>query len=345
MKKNRKVLLGILCIMAFVLAGCVRMEQSIVVDENNKITMGSELAFNKAKTEERLAQEEGLSPEEVEEMMVESYEIKTIQGEEYYVQSQSTELTEAEMEENYPTYLITKDKFYFYGLMDENSESTGEEDDSMIGSMEDMGLTPEDMEYCVMRVKLPSEVIKTNGMIQEDKQSVLWDIKDVIFAETDASEMEFYAYTANDPGDPAADRKIVEDRMADPFASYHPVIESPTPSVAPSALPSVSPSVSPNYVAPSATPVQTAAPNKDKKAPIIKGVKKNKKYKNKVTLYVKDNVKVKKVLVNGKKVKLKKISKGKYKGYYKFVVKKKGKYTVAAYDTSGNCRKVKFRIQ
>lgn len=345
MKKNRKLLLGLLCIMAFALAGCVRMEQSFVVDENNKVTMGSELAFDKAKTEERLAQEEGLSPEEVEEMMAESYEIKTIQGKEYYVQSQSTELTEAEMEENYPTYLITKDKFYFYGLMDGNSESTGEVDESMIGSMEEMGLTSEDMEYCVMRVKLPSEVVKTNGTMQEDKQTVVWDIKDVIFAKTDASEIEFYAYTANDPGDPAADRKIVEDRMADPFASYHPVIESPTPS----AVPSVSPSVSPNYVAPSVLPAQTVAPNKDKitdkKAPIIKGVKKNKKYKNKATLYVKDNIKIKKVLVNGKKVKLKKISKGKYKGYYKFVVKKKGKCTVAAYDTSGNCRKVKFRVQ
>ncbi len=344
MKKSRKVLLGFLCIMVFVLAGCVRIEESIVVDENNKITMSSELAFNKAKTEEKMAQgDSGISPEELEDMMSEmGYKIKTIQGEDYYVQSESTELTEAELEEKYPQYLITKDKFYCYGNIDGAAESTGEDDDSTLGTMDEMGLTPEDVEYCVLRVKLSSEVVKTNGTIQEDQQTVEWDIKDIVFAEADTMEIEYYAYTANDPGDTKADRKIIEERTADPFASEHPVIESPAPSAIPSVSPDVTPSTSPD----SGRMVhETKTSVKDKKAPVIKGVKKNKKYKNKATVYVKDNVKIKKVLLNGKKVKVKKVSKGKYKGYYKFTVKKKGKCTVAAYDSSDNCKKIKFRIK
>lgn len=337
MKRNRKILLGILCIMAFVLAGCVRMEESIVVDENNKITMGSELAFNKAKTDENMGQGENkLSPAEVEEAMTEmGYEIKTIQEEEYYVQSESTEITEAELEKEYPNYLITKDKFFCYGIVD-GDEGT---DDSTSGSMEEMGLSPEDMEYCVLRVKLPSEVVKTNGTIQEDKQTVEWDIKEAMFSETGSTqEIEYYAYTANDPGDIDADREIIKKRMADPTTSEHPATEMPaTPTISPNVTPSTSPNPG-NMVDKTTSPV-------DKKAPVIKGVKKNKKYKKKATVYVKDNVKIKKVLLNGKKVKVKKVSKGKYKGYYKFTVKKKGKCTVAAYDTSGNCKKVKFRIR
>lgn len=339
MKGNRKLLLGILCIMAFVLAGCVRMEESIVVDENNKITMGSELAFNKAETDERMGQgDSGLSPAEVEAMMAEDMGcvVKTIDGEEYYVQSESTEITEAELEEKYPTYLITKDKFFCYGIVD-GDEGT---DDSTSDSMGEMGLSPEDVEYCVLRVKLPSEVVKTNGTTQEDKQTVEWDIKDAMFSETGSTqEIEYYAYTANDPGNIEADREIIKKRIADPTTSDRPITETP-----------VTPTISPN-VTPSATPDsgrmvhETKTSVKDKKAPVIKGVKKNKKYKKKATVYVKDNVKIKKVLLNGKKVKLKKVSKGKYKGYYKFTVKKKGKCTVAAYDTSGNCKKIKFRIK
>lgn len=343
MKRNGKVLLGFLCIMAFVLAGCVRMEESIVVDENNKITMGSEFAYNKTKTDERMGQGENkLSPAEVEEAMTEmGYEIKTIQEEDYYVQSESKEITEKELEEQYPTYLITKDKFYCYGVVDENDGLTGETGNSTSGSTGEMGLSPEDIEYYALRVQLPSEVVKTNGKLQEDKQTVVWDIKDLIFSETGSvQEIEFYAYTANDPGDTKADCEIIKKRIAAPIASNHPAMESPKPSVVPSVSPNVMPSTAPTQ----STIEHVKDKKTDKKAPVIKGVKKNKKYKKKVSIYARDNVKIKKVLFNGKKIKLKKVSKGKYKGYYKFTVKKKGKCTVAAYDTSGNCKKIKFRI-
>ena len=64
----------------------------------------------------------------------------------------------------------------------------------------------------------------------------------------------------------------------------------------------------------------------DKTPPVIKNIKNKKKYKkSKVTVYVKDNDELYKVTVNGKKVKLKKTKKGKYKGYYQFTLKRKRK--------------------
>ena len=79
---------------------------------------------------------------------------------------------------------------------------------------------------------------------------------------------------------------------------------------------------------------------KDTTSPVIKNIKNKKKYKkSKVTVYVKDNDELYKVTVNGKKVKLKKTKKGKYKGYYQFTLKRKKKtkkYKITAMDITDN---------
>lgn len=327
--------------MTFILVGCVRIESSFVVNQDNTVTVGVEQAYHKGKTDARLSEEEGVGPQEIEEMMSD-FEVKTIQGEEYYSIQESQVLTEQELKENYPNYIINKDKFYAYAATEEEP-AAGED---IISSLMEMGLSPEDLEHLAIRIKLPSEVVKTNGILQEDKQTVVWDLTSRLFSETDNTDQELYAYTANDPGDPAADRLTVEKQTADPFASYHPGNQSPVPSTVPSVQPTEKP------VLPSSTPPaqkNKVTPDKGKKAdrrpPVIKGVKKNKSYKKPVTIYVKDNKKIKKVTLNGKKVTLKKISQGKYQGYYKFVVKKKGSYKVSAFDTSGNKKTIKFRVK
>lgn len=341
MKKNKTVVLGFLCIMAFILGGCVRIESSFVVDQDNTVTVSVEQAYHKGKTDARLREEEGMGPQEIEEMMSE-FEVKTIQGEEYYNIQESQVLTEQELKENYPNYIINKDKFYAYAAT-EDEPAVGED---IISSLMEMGLSPEDLEHLAIRIKLPSEVVKTNGILQEDKQTVVWDLTSSLFSETESMYQELYAYTANDPGDPAADRLTIEKQTADPFASYHPGNPSPAPSIVPSVQPTEKP-----VLPPSTSPAQknkvTAAKEKktDQQPPVIKGIKKNKSYKKRVTIYVKDNKQIKKVTLNGKKVTIKKISKGKYQGYYKFVVKKKGNYKVSAFDTSGNKRTIKFRVK
>lgn len=65
----------------------------------------------------------------------------------------------------------------------------------------------------------------------------------------------------------------------------------------------------------------------------------------KVYILVKDNKKLKKVVINGKSytsLKKRKATSGSHKGYYVFSSSKKGKNTVEAYDAAGNVKKGKL---
>lgn len=77
---------------------------------------------------------------------------------------------------------------------------------------------------------------------------------------------------------------------------------------------------------------------KDKKKPTVKGVKNGKTYKKTVKIKVSDASGIKKVTLNGKKMKVSKFKKG-------YKIKKKGKYTLKVWDKANNKRTVKFRIK
>lgn len=85
----------------------------------------------------------------------------------------------------------------------------------------------------------------------------------------------------------------------------------------------------------------------DNKKPVVKGVKNNKSYDKKATIYVKDSYELAKVTINGKKQKMTNkqlVKKGKYKGYYKYTVKKKGNNKIVVTDAAGNKKTVKITI-
>lgn len=85
----------------------------------------------------------------------------------------------------------------------------------------------------------------------------------------------------------------------------------------------------------------------DNKAPVIKGVKKGKTYKNQAVLYVKDKEKLSKVTIDGKSQKLSKsklVKKGSYKNFYKFKLTKAGKHKITASDAAGNKQTISFKI-
>ncbi len=85
----------------------------------------------------------------------------------------------------------------------------------------------------------------------------------------------------------------------------------------------------------------------DGKQPVIKGVKENKSYKKKATVYVKDDLLLSKVKINGKKQKITKkqlVKSGKYKGYYKYTVKKNGTNKIVVTDKAGNTKTMKINI-
>ena len=85
----------------------------------------------------------------------------------------------------------------------------------------------------------------------------------------------------------------------------------------------------------------------DTKKPVVKGVKNNKSYNKKAVIYVKDAKQLAKVTINGKKQSItdkKLVKKGKYKGYYKYTVKKKGTNKIVVTDAAGNKSTVKIKI-
>lgn len=345
MSKNKKALIGLLTVLTLILSGCMRYEQTFLVEENGDVTVQEDLAYNKAATDQKLTEEYDFTPEEIEELMAE-YDISIIDGKEYYVEDATVRnVTAEDMQDLYPEYIVTPDKFYFY--TEDSSEDTmipGDSGEGDISIEEGIGLSPEDIEYFALKVTLPSEITKTNGSLQEDGHTVIWDFLSV--TDVDSTALEIYAYTDKDPGDMETDRETVKKQIqaseTDIFSNYRPGYDDP------SITPTVTPSVTPPSAAdaPQGTLKPTAKPGKnDKKAPVIKGIQKNHTYKNKVTVYVKDNHKLKKVTLNQKTVKLKKVTKGKYKGYYKFTIKKKGRFIVKAYDAAGNCKKIKFRIK
>lgn len=338
-KKMKKisVVLGLFCLMAVVLAGCVRFEETFTVGLDNKVSVSVQQAYEKEKSEETLLKQ-GMTSQEIAEMMKE-FEVKTIEGKQYYVNEVDKDIAPEDLASSFPNYIFTKDKFYMYATASEingDAEVSDEDVSHILDELVEMGLDPKDMEL-IIKVKLPSEIVKTNGSLQEDKQVAVWKLR----AEN-ADIEEIYAYTAGDAADMAADRKTVEKQLAGVMATDEPKQTSPAFDPIASSAPSNSPAPGPEA---SNTPAFPKVKKTDKKAPVIKGVKKNKTYKKKATVYVTDNKQLKKVTLNGKKVSLKKVTKGKWKGYYKFVVKKKGKSTVIAYDASGNKRKIKFYVK
>lgn len=339
MKKMKLLLIGCILIFTLALGGCIRVETAFVVDESSSLTMNMKYAFNKEKANaalEEMAKETGetIRPEEI----FADFTEETIHGEQYYVNSSSQTYTQKELQEDGFPALVNKDKFYLYAAAD-MEDDIGDFSD-IEQELESMGLSLEDIEYLSFSVNLPSSIVKTNGVLQEDQTTVVWDYTDALTQEK--QEYEFYAYTANVPADPDADRQTI-------LAMLNPV---PTGNPLPSNTPIV-PTNTPLPTTPGINPVpSTDAPgiddttdSKDTKAPVIKGIKKNKSYKKKVTVYVKDNKELKKVTVNGKKAKLTKVKKGKYKGYFKFTVKKKGKKTIVAYDAAGNKKKISIKIK
>lgn len=329
MKKIKLLLIGCILMLTFALGGCIRMDSSFVVDENNSVTMNIKYAVNKEKATavlEEIASQlgESISPEEAFAGLSE----ETIDGKQYYVDTESQTYTQEELQTSGIPVLINKDKFYLYaasGMEDGLGDLSEAEQE-----MELLGLSLQDIEYVGYSVTLPSPVVKTNGVIQEDDQTtVVWEYTD--FSTQETQEYELYAYTSAD-GDPAADKLTVLAQLQ----AWKDSLNTPSPA------PNNTPTPSPNVPEIKDT---TASKDKDTKAPVIKGVKKNKTYKKKVTVYVKDNKKLKKVTVNGKKAKLTKVKKGKYKGYFKFTVKKKGKNTIIAYDAAGNKKKINIKIK
>lgn len=274
MNRMKKFLMtGLVMVAALTFSGCVRVNSHFTPNSDKSTTVYSKVCYDKEKTD---AFNEGDS-KDFSELPVEQ-----INGRDYYVEEKTVKETASKMKKEYPSILVSRDRFYY------NTNASGSES---LSSNSDI------VEYCRMDVTLAGSVEKTNGTIAADGKTVYWDL-------TNDKDKVWYAYCKGSKHSLSSDAIALAKQLKD--------IEFQNK-------------------------VKT-----DKTTPVVKVVKSGKSRK----IYIKDNVKLKSVSINGKSKKLGSVLKnGKYKGYYYFKVTKKGKYKVVATDYAKNKKTVTFTVK
>lgn len=312
--KKQFVLLVTCILMVFMASGCVRVEQGYVIGEDNHVRIAINQSINLetfadayVANAEKFGVEEKLSKEEVIAMLKEGASADTYQVVDGYIvyPEEVSEYDEKDIVSNMPMLIANKDKFVMGG-----NSSIDMTETSSAELLKQYNLSAEDLEgmveYCKVTVTFPKAVTVTNGT-KADDNTVFWDTS------KNKETQVIYAYTV------PVEERTIDDIVASDVATIEKQIKESVKDVTENV--------------------------KDTKKPVFAGVKNNKSYKKQITIYVKDDTSIKNVKVNGKSVKLSKVKKGKYKGYYKFTLKKKGSYKIVATDTAGNQKSIKIKIK
>lgn len=325
-----------LSVMFCSLTGCMRIYETLTVNPNGSISETTKSCILK-----EYADSIGYQPDADE--LVETLE----DDQEYYTSTETAATTSSQLYEEHSGMILNSDIFYYYVGLSEDDDAESSEISQAIRS----GL------YLKMTVNLSDAIADTNSNIADEasKNAASFDTMTV----TDV----WYAYTAK------GKQLITADKTA-------PVIKGVKNKQYYKKMPQITYSdntyidvtktmLNGKLVKSSMTGAQTEGKNVftvsdlngnttsvtfyiDTKAPVIKGIKNNKAYKKKAVIYVKDQQKLNKVTDNKKKVKLTKkslVKKGKYKGYYKIMIQKKGKHTITAYDKAGNKKTMKIKVK
>lgn len=341
--KKRLSILTILVLLVGLLSGC-RYYTEVTVNKDNTVTQKVTVAY----TQEEIA--------DMDDEAKAALTLKTLEdGNQYYVGESETETTTMkEFTQSNNTMVLTSDIFYY----------------TFASTMEDMGMTEDDI-YYQMTVSLLGDIVDTNANIKTEGVTAVFDSKH--------ESTTWYAYTAAGKATIEADKDAPVMKGAKNNAYYK---EMPrklrfvdnvgVKNVVWNGKKAVA-----SYVTEDDKITDTLWSNADgddvakrgknvikvtdlngneatytiyidAKAPTVKGVKNNKSYKKQVTIYVKDSLKLSKVTIDGKNKKLTKrqlVTRGKYAGYYKYTVKKKGTHKIVARDAAGRKTTIKFTIK
>ena len=322
-------LLLLLCII-FVSTGCMRVYGNYTINDDGTVTVTSKQAILKSYMDELGGPDK--------EMTIETLE----DGQEYYTET-ATETGTLDELGNSSSVTMTKDIFY-YPITPQGDET--------IKSGYDISDAISQSIYVKLGVTLTSDIVATNANVTDETKE-----KTAVF-DTSFTGESWYAYTAH--GKELVDGDVTAPTIAGVENEKHyknvpSLTFSDDTAIANTTINGKPYSVlnivdGKNVV--TATDIKgnttTITFYADRQIPLIKGIKSGKRYSKKVTFYVKDNVELSSVTVNGKNQKLtnsKLVKKGKYKNYYKITIKKKGKITIIAKDSAGNKIKYKIKIQ
>lgn len=341
MKKRMCGLLVLTCMM-FVLSGC-RMYADYKVNSDGTVTNTSKV---------------GYTEQEVKDYGVDTSQctLQTLEdGKKYYVTPAETQTTTSEELLATSGMLLNGDIFYY----------------SFSSTMEEAGVSADEM-YMQLSISLSGDVVDTNADISKEGNQAVFS--------TNSTAKSWYAYTQAGKERIAADTTAPKMTGAKNNKYYKkiPAKLNFTDDVAvKEVLWNGKFVTNSNTVDGNGTVLQTmwtTADGKiavkqgkniyqvtdlngnvstftiyiDSKAPVVKGVKNNKIYNKEAVIYVKDAVEIKSIKINGKAQKMGKkqlVKSGKYKGYYKYTIKKKGMNKIVVTDMAGNKKTMKVRIQ
>lgn len=282
--RNAKQLIKFLLLtsFAFTLCGCTQIQQTFTMGDSS-MTVYQKTAYNKEKTD-AYNNGEGNTTQNSNDVRIEK-----IDGQDYYVQEQTENMSYSDAMKSELSYILSSDTYFYKAdaVYDESSKTAKQQDVSVAELFEKITIT----------VTFPRPIQSTNGTLSADGCSATWEYDTNAIA--NSTSVLRYAYTGT--GNVEADTAKVNERLK---------------------------------IA------------RDTKKPVIKGVQNKKIYtKKSLTFYAKDNVGIKTIKLNGKKVKLNKVKSGKYKNYYKVTTKKKGQNTVTVTDLNGNKKTLKFTLK
>ena len=315
----------------FISTGCMRVYGTYTVNDDGTLTVTTKQALSKEFIDEAGGTtEEGLVLETLED------------GKEYYtgIETKSGAISELNTSSN---MTINKDIFYYSmnSSGDETTKTTKDISDAIANSI-----------YLKLTVNLTDEIVDTNANLKEETSG-----KTAVFDTTFVGS-SWYAYTAKG-------KQMLEADVTAPTISnveeggYYNLIpdiqytdDVAVASVTINGLPYTQVLTKDGKNVLTVTDVKGNQSSvtfyTDRKRPVIKGIKNGRSYKGSAKVYVKDESKLGMVKIDGKKQSLsakKLVKKGKYKKYYMYTIKKKGKHTVTAVDRAGNINKIVIKIR
>ncbi|MBE5924427.1 MAG: hypothetical protein E7271_08170 [Lachnospiraceae bacterium] len=318
---------------AFLSTGCMRVYETITVNDNETVTATVKQAILKS-TSDSLNSEK--DPNTIEEVLED--------GNTYYTQTETKEYPSVAEFSKESSGNISKDIFYV-DLNNGNSKDATSTEQSIVD------LVNQSI-YIKMTINLAGEIVETNANVKEETKG-----NTAVFDTKFLSE-SWYAYTAHGKELIEADVTApvisnVEEgghycRIPDIQFSDDTAVASKTINGKSYSTSNIKDGLNTLTVTDVKGNSTTVTFYKDMTAPVIKKIKNGKSYKGKVLFYVKDKLELDTVTDNGKKLKLTKknlVKSGKYKNYYKFEIKKKGKHKIIAIDKAGNRIKYTIRIR
>lgn len=175
------LMVALMAMLVTVISGCsIVMDSTYSIDSSDNITSTVKMGYDEKTMK-------SLYSDDLSKISSEGYTLETINGKNYYVQSETETVSKSQFDKNAKSIIYTQNSFY------SGSASALGTDSSELGSSSssDVQIT---VDYLCFTVKLNGNIVNTNGTLV-DANTVKWEYTDIDYSNPTAIPSEFYAYT------------------------------------------------------------------------------------------------------------------------------------------------------